>query len=200
MNDMEHPRTHETNHRHQPPKWTQTEKSMESKSGGEGSQCSLLQKLINLSKHHFCFFYVCDGTQSCWNVIGLPLKCFLASWSGGVKINSMYEFVLTFAPWGTNMRGDFHVFDMADQTMTKEGFWLLKIRHTDVAGMQSFCRLQITSTLNNFSSEKNEFSCIRTIFHFLEKNLRSNQYFFSFWTSVRCWEVRNSRVDNFNSV
>ena len=78
--------------------------------------------------------------------------------SAGVKINSMYEFVFTFAPWETKMNGDFHVLNMAAQTMTEEDFWHLKTLLTqsgmspvDFARMRSFCRLQMPSTVSNFS-------------------------------------------------
>ena len=72
----------------------------------------------------------------------------------------MYTFVFTFAPCGTKMRGKFHVFEMAAHTMT-EGFCCLKTLRVesgmcaeDFARTLLFCRLQIASTVNNFSSEK----------------------------------------------
>ena len=71
-------------------KMYQTESSMGFKSDNEGGQSSLVQKLGKLSSHQNClFFYVCDGAPYWWNVNGLSLKCFLASWISGVKINSM---------------------------------------------------------------------------------------------------------------
>ena len=59
------------------------------------------------------------------------------------------------------MMGDFHVFEMAAHTMTEEGFCHLKTLLVE-SGMSAenfartllFCRLQIASTVNNFSSEK----------------------------------------------
>ena len=73
----------------------------------------------------------------------------------------MYAFVFTFAPYGTKMMGDFHVFEMAAHTMTEEGFCRLKTLLME-SGMSAedftrtllFCRLQIASTVNNFSPEK----------------------------------------------
>ena len=59
------------------------------------------------------------------------------------------------------MRGVFHVFEMAAHTMTEEGFCRLKTLRVepgmsaeDFARILLFCRLQIASTVNNFSSEK----------------------------------------------
>ena len=59
------------------------------------------------------------------------------------------------------MRGDFHVFEMAAHTITEEGFCHLKtllmesgMSAEDFAWTLLFCRLQIASTVNNFSSEK----------------------------------------------
>ena len=73
----------------------------------------------------------------------------------------MYTFVFTFAPCGTKMRVDFHVFEMAAHTMTEEGFCCLKtlcvesgMSAEDFARTLLFCRLQIASTVNNFLSEK----------------------------------------------
>ena len=50
--------------------------------------------------------------------------------------------------------------DVAAHTMMKEGFWHMKtllesgMSAKDFARTWSFCRLQIASTVNNFSSEK----------------------------------------------
>lgn len=177
-------------------KMDHTEKSIGFRSGDEGGQSSLLQKLGKLSWHHFwVLFDVCDGAPSCWKVNGFSLKCFFASWSAGVKINSMYEFVFTFAPWGTKMRRDFHVLDMAAQTMTDEGFWRLKTRFTesgmspdDFARILSFCRLQIASTVNNFSSEKMISSGFVPSFSLLRRIVAWVNCF-SFCRSVRFWQV-----------
>ena len=73
----------------------------------------------------------------------------------------MYAFVFTFAPCGTKMRGDFHIFEMAAQTVTEEGFCCLKTLRVE-SGMSAedfartllFCQLQIASTVNNFCQRK----------------------------------------------
>ena len=73
----------------------------------------------------------------------------------------MYAFVFTFAPCGTKMMEDFHVFEMAAHAMTEEGFCRLKMllvesgmSAEDFARTLLFCWLQIPLTANNFSSEK----------------------------------------------
>ena len=73
----------------------------------------------------------------------------------------MYAFVFTFAPCETKMMGDFHVFEIVAHTMAHKGFWHLKtllmesgMSAGDFARTLLFCRLQIASTVDNFSSEK----------------------------------------------
>ena len=199
----------------------QTQKSIGLRSDDEGGQTSLLQNPGKWSWHHFCVFLdVCDGAPFCWKMNGLSLKCFLAAWRAWVKIVSMYAFVFTFAPCGTKMRGDFHVFEMAAHIMTEEGFCRLKtlcvalgMSAENFARTLLFCRLQIALTVNNFSSEKmislvsvpafnllrRIFARVRTCLQLVKKNLCSSQSFF-FWRSVRCWRVCILRDDIFKSV
>ena len=162
----------------------QTQKSVELRSGDEGGQTSLLQNPGKWSWHHFCVFLdLCDVALSCWKMNDLSLKCFLAAWSAGVKIVSMYAFVFIFAPCGTKMMGDFHVFEMAAHTMTEEGFCHLKtllvesgMSAEDFTRTLSFCRLQIASTVNNFSSEKiilHVHTCLQLVNTFAAKWRRS---------------------------
>ena len=117
------------------------------KSCEEGDQSSSLQKFGSLYSHLFLvLFDLCDGAPSCWDVNRLSMKCILAFWSAGVEMNSMYKALLTFAPWGTTMRGHLNVFDLVVQVMSEEGFWRIKIRLSwsgmslvDVASLRSFC-------------------------------------------------------------
>ena len=121
---------------------------------------------------------VCDGASSCCSVNGFCLKGFLLSARVEVNIVSICELVLTLAPCGTKMRGDFHVLETAAHTMTEDGFWRLKtfrmesgMSTEDLARIRSFCRLNTSSKLNTFSSEKiispvsvNDFILFRRIF------------------------------------
>ena len=185
----------------------QTQKSIGLRSGDEGGQTSLLQNPGKWSWHHFCVFLdVCDGAPSCWKMNGLSLKCFLAAWSAGVKIVSMYTFVFTFTPWGTKMIGDFYVFEMEAHTMTEEGFCRLKtllvksgMSADDFARTLSFCRLKLDSTVNNFSSEKMISSVSVPAFNLLRR-IFARASLFSFWRSVRYWRVCILKEDIFKSI
>ena len=99
-------------------------------------------------------------------VNGLFLKRFLASARAGIKIASMYELVLTLAPCGTKMTGDFHVWKHGPhhdrgRFLTPEN---LSHRVRNVFRRLSkdtiICRLNTASSLNTFllrnwfSSEK----------------------------------------------
>ena len=81
--------------------------------------------------------------------------------------------------------GDFYVFETAAHTMTEEGFCHLKTLLVE-SGMSAqdftrtllFCRLQIASTVNNFSSEKVISLMSTPAFKLVKKNLCSSQSFF----------------------
>ena len=91
--------------------------------------------------------------------------------------------------------------------MTEEGFWRSKTRlrksgtsPTEIAKMQSFCRLQNASTVNNFSSEKKMTSVVCVPSFNLFRGIFARDNLFSFWRSVRWWEVCNLRGDMLSSV
>ena len=104
---------------------------------------------------------VWGDAPSRWKVNGLSLKCFFIWAWAGVKISSMYKFALILAPSSTKMRKDFQLSELAAQTIPYAGFWRWKTDFTDVrilsalfAKILSFCKLNLASTVNIFSSEK----------------------------------------------
>ena len=131
----------------------------------------------------------------------LMLEVFLASAREGVKIVSMYELVLTIAPCGTKMRGDFHVLETAAHTKTEDGFWRLKNllhggRNVNRLSIRLFCRLNIASTLNTFSSEK----MISPVFvpdFILFRRTFARASLLSFWRFVRWWQVCSMMGETF---
>ena len=95
---------------------------------------------------------------------------------------------------------------MAAHIMMKRGFWHMKtlllesgMSAKDFARTRSFCWLQIASTVNNFSSEKMISSVSVHAFNLLRR-IFARSSLFSFWRSVRCWQVCFLRDDNFKSV
>ena len=98
-------------------------KSRGFKSGEVWGHISLLQKFRKLALHHtWVFLDVWEEALSCWKVKFSFLKSFFIAWDVGIKIFSIYAFVFSFMPCLMKMRGDFHILEIAAQTMTEAGF------------------------------------------------------------------------------
>ena len=104
-----------------------------------------------MRSHSWVVFAVCAGAPSCWNKKGALLNIvFPRSLTIG--------FILT--PEGTKISGARHFWDIPAQTIIESGFWTLVtnlyfsgIKEAVEDNILSFCRLETSSTLNDFSSE-----------------------------------------------
>ena len=82
----------------------QTLKSIELRSGDEGGHNSMLQNRRKLSLHQpWVLLEVWEGAPACWMMTSSFLKWFFIPRKAGVKISSMYTFVLTLVPCFTKI-------------------------------------------------------------------------------------------------